>query len=111
MSPRAAFGAGAGFMALSLKLLIFTLGAISAIAEAHLGLALSLVTFVVFVALAHGGPFYILALASSTPPRSTAILDGLRAWLQRRQRAITVMLGLIFGTWFLLKAIKRLGVI
>jgi hypothetical protein len=111
MSPRAAFGAGAGFMALSLKLLVFTLGAISTIAEAHLGLELSLVAFVVFVVSAHGVPFFILALASSTSPRSTAILDGLRAWLKRRQRAITVILGLIFGTWFLLKSIKRLGVI
>jgi hypothetical protein len=111
MTPLAAFGAGAGFMAVSLKLLIFTLGAISAIAEAHLGLEQSVIAFVVFVALAHGGPFFILALASSRSPRSAAILDGLQAWLQRRHRAITLILGLIFGTWFLLKAIRRLGLI
>src|SRR5262245_60278935 len=49
MSPLTAFGAGAGFMTISVKFLVFTLGAISAIAEAHLGAKLSVLTFVLFV--------------------------------------------------------------
>ena len=52
MSPLTAFGVGAGFMALSVKFLVFTLGAISAIADAHLGVELAVITFVLFVALA-----------------------------------------------------------
>ena len=46
MSPLTAFGAGAGFMTLSAKFLVFTLGAISAIADAHLGVELAVITFV-----------------------------------------------------------------
>ena len=64
MSPFIAFAAGAGFMTLSVKFLVLTLGAISAIADAHVGLKLSVLTFVLFVILAQIVPFTILALAS-----------------------------------------------
>lgn len=111
MSPLAAFGAGAGFMTLSVKFLVFTLAAISAIDEAHIGLKLSVLTFVLFVVLAQSAPFTILALASSSSSRSSAILEGVRDWLQRNNRVITVILGVVFGTWFLFKALARLGLI
>ncbi len=105
MSPLAAFGAGAGFMTLSVKFLVFTLGAISAITDAHLGVELSVFTFVLFVALAQSVPFAILAVGSSSSARSAAILEGFRAWLQRNNRVITIVFGLVFGTWFVLKAL------
>jgi len=63
------------------------------------------------VALAHAVPFAILALASSSSSRSAAILEGFRAWLERNNRLITIMFGLVFGTWFLLKALTRLGLV
>ena len=56
-------------------------------------------------------PYAILALGASSSPRSTAILDGFNAFLQRNNRIITVLLGLIFGTWFLIKALKQLRLI
>ncbi len=111
MSPLAAFGAGAGFMTLSVKFLVFTLGAISAIEDAHIGVELSVLTFVLFVVLAQSAPLAILALASSSSSRSAAILEGFIAWLQRNNRMITVIFGLLFGTWFLLKALAHLGLI
>jgi hypothetical protein len=111
MSPLAAFGAGAGFMTLSVKFLVFTLAAISAIADAPIGLKLSVLTFVLFVFLAQSAPLAILALASSSSSRSAAVLGGFRAWLQRNKQVITVILGLVFGTWFLFKALARLGLL
>ncbi len=111
MSPLAAFGAGAGFMTLSVKFLVFTLAAISAITYAHIGTKLSLLTFLLFVLLAHTAPFGILALATSSSARSTAILQALRSWLTSNSRIITIIFAVIFGTWFLLKALTRLGVI
>jgi len=111
MSPVMAFGAGAGFMTLSVKFLVFTLGAIGAITEAQIGAKLSVLTFVLFVTLAQVVPLGILALGSSSSARSAAILEGFRAWLQGNNRKITVVFGLVFGTWFLLKALSRLGVI
>lgn len=111
MSPVAAFGAGAGFMTLSVKFLVFTLAAIDAIADAQMGATLSVLTFLLFVALAQIAPFTILALGASSSSRAAAILEGFSAWLRRNNRVITISFGLIFGTWFLLKALKQLGLI
>lgn len=109
MSPLAAFGAGAGFMTALVKFWVFTLGAISAIANAHLGAKLSILTFIVFVVLAQSGHFAILALAASSSSGSAAVVKGLSAWLQRNNRIITIVLGVFFGTWFLFKTLARLG--
>lgn len=109
MSPWAAFGAGAGFMTIHLKSLVFTLGAISAMTEARLGAPLAVLTFLLFVILAHSPPLAILALAGSSSRRAAAILDGFSAWLRDKNRAITICFGLIFGTWFLIKALRELG--
>ncbi len=110
MSPLAAFGAGAGFMSLSAKFLVFTLGAISTIGEAQLSVTHSVLIFVLFVLLAAIAPLAILALSASSSTRSTAILDGFGAWLQRNSRGIAILFGFLFGTWFLLKALKQLRV-
>jgi len=53
-------------MTISVKFLVFTLGAIGAIADAHLGTRLSVLMFLLFVALAQVVPFTILALAASS---------------------------------------------
>src|SRR5262245_58847634 len=96
MSPLRAFSAGAGFMTLSAKFLIFTLGAIGLICEAHLGPRLSILNFLLFVGLAHSVPLALLALGMSSSSRSKAILDNLSAWLKRNSRVITILAGVIF---------------
>jgi hypothetical protein len=111
MSPLAAFAAGAGFMTVSVKFLVFTLGAISAIAEARLDARLSALMFVLFVVLAEIAPLTILALAATSSSQSVAMLDAFSAWLRRNNRLITILIGVVFGTWFLLKALKQLHVI
>ena len=111
MSPAAAFGAGAAVMAFSVKFLVFTLGAINAIEKAHLGLARSVLMFCLFVVLAAFGPLSILALALSSSGRSNARLKSINAWLMDRRRIITIVFGLVFGTWFLIKALRQLQVI
>jgi Sap-like sulfolipid-1-addressing protein len=111
MSPRAAFGAGAGVMTVSVKFLVFTLAAIGAIGDAGIPIKASVVTYLLFVVLAQSIPFTILALASSSSSRSAAILDGFRSWLQGNNRVVIVVFGLIFGTWFLFKAFTHLGLL
>ena len=111
MSPLVAFGAGAGFMTLSAKFLVFTLGAIGSIEEAHIGPRLSALSYLLFVLIAQIPAFVLLALGMRSSTRSIAMLDSFNAFLQRRSRAITVFFGLIFGTWFLVKALKQLAII
>lgn len=108
MSPLAAFGAGAGFMTVSAKFLVFTLAAISAIGEAQMSTQASVLIFVLFVLLAAIVPIMILTLSGSSSNWSAAILSGFSAWLQRHRRGITILFGVVFGTWFLLKALKQL---
>jgi hypothetical protein len=111
MSPPTAFAAGAGFITISAKFLVFTLGAIGAIGEAHLGARLSVLVYLLFVALVQVAPFTILALAASPSPRSAESLVQFNNWLRRNNRAITILFALIFGTWILLKALGQLHVI
>lgn len=111
MTPRAAFGAGAAFMALGVKFLVFTLGAINAIEKARLGLVRSALMFCLFVAMAAVGPLTILALSTSPSGRSNALLKSFNAWLLGHRRTITILFGVVFGTWFLVKALKQLQVI
>jgi hypothetical protein len=46
-----------------------------------------------------------------SPAKATGLLDRSSAWLERRNRVIMIVLGLVFGTWFLIKALNGLDVI
>jgi hypothetical protein len=39
------------------------------------------------------------------------VLDHVSGWLERNNRVIVIVLGLVFGAWFLLKALQGLGVL
>ena len=111
LSAATAFGAGAGFILVSAKFLIFTLAAIEVIGDAHVGPQLSVLIYVLFVALAQIIPLALLALGASSSSQSAAMLEGFSALLRRHNRTLVVLFGLIFGTWFLVKALKQLNVI
>jgi hypothetical protein len=106
-----AFLFGAGYVAISAKLWVFTLGAIGSIDEAALGRGASLALFLLFVALAEAIPIAVVAYAALAPASSRVLLDRVSAWLERHNRAIVIAIGLVFGVWFLAKALSGLGVI
>lgn len=41
----------------------------------------------------------------------TGVLVAAGAWLQRPNRFIVIVLGVVFGTWLLVKALDGLGII
>jgi len=106
-----AFLFGAGYVAIAAKLWVFTLGAIAAIDEAGLGNAASVALFVLFVALAEAIPIAFVAYAALAPASSQVLLGKVSAWLEKNNRVIVIVLGLVFGVWFLLKALQGLGVL
>ena len=111
MGAGRAFLLGAGLLVVNAKFWVFTLGAISAIEEGDLGRSASIATFLAFVVLVIAPQLLALGLAVVAPTRSSSLLDDVADWLQRNNRAIVVVVSLVFGTWFLAKALTGLGVI
>ncbi len=111
VSPARAFGLGAAFTVINLKLWAFTLGAIGVIAEADLGPVAATGTYLVFVAGALAVHLAVVGVAYLAPARADALLGRASAGLERHNRTIMIGLGLVFGTWFLLKALDGLGVL
>ena len=111
MSAAGAFALGAGYLLVGVKFWAFTLGAIAAIEEAALGPGPATLAFVGFVALTQAIPLLILAAGLLIPERSAVVVDALSGWLERNERILIVVLGLVFGTWFGLQALRGLGVL
>lgn len=111
LTPTGAFLAGMAFLAVAVKFWVFTLGAIGAIAEADLGRAAGIGTFLAFVVLAQSGHLAILALAASSSSRAAGALSAISGWLERNNALLKIVLGIVFGTWFMGKALAGLGVL
>jgi len=111
IGPGKAFLLGAGLLAVGAKFWVFTLGAISAIGDADLGRPGSIVTFLVFVLLAESAMLTVVLAAVVMPRRSDAWLDRASRWLTDHNRLIMIVIGLVFGLWFMVKALDGLGVL
>lgn len=107
-----AFLAGAGLVALSPKLWAFTLAVIGAIAEADLGGAAAEVgVFLVYAVGAVSVHLGILVGTVVAPRRAEVALARFSAAIERYDRPIMIGLSLVFGVWFLFKALDGLGVL
>jgi hypothetical protein len=111
VTPGRAYLLGVGLLALGAKFWVFTLGAIAAIAGAGMSQGASILAFLVFVVLAESLHLAIVGIAYATPTRAAALLDGVAAFLARYNRILVIVLGLVFGTWFLFKALNGLGIL
>lgn len=111
VSPGKAFLLGVGFLAIGAKFWVFTLGAIAAIGDAGVEPAAAIGMFLVFVLLAESIHLAILAIAYSMPDRSDVLLGRMSDWLERRNRLLMIVLGAVFGTWFIFRALGGLGIL
>jgi len=111
MQPGRAYGLGVGLLAIGAKPWVFTLGAIAAIGEAGLDQGAAIHTFLVFVVLTESIHLAVLGIAYALPDRSAALLDRISELLKTYSRAIMIVLGLVFGTLFLVKALGGLGIL
>ncbi len=111
VAPSRAFLLGVGLVAISAKFWVFTLGAIAAIGNAGLELGGSVVAFLLFVVLAESIHLAAVGFAYAAPARADAGLARFSALLERYNGPIVIVLGLVFGTWFLVKALTGLGII
>lgn len=110
-SPTKAFFIGAGVITVSVKAWVFTLAAISVIGNAGLGHVANVASYVAFVLLAMSANLLIVGCAALLPDRSRSLLDRILRWLQENNRPIMVVVGLVFGVWFGIKALHGFGVL
>ena len=100
---------GAGLVALSPKLWAFTLGAIGAIQDAELDSAAGWAVFIVWVVAAEALHLLAWLTALVAPARADVLLARAGDALERHSREVMIGVGLVFGAWFLLKAIAAFG--
>jgi len=103
-----AFGMGAGLVLISGKFWVFTLSAISMIAEAQLGQPASTMAFLLFVLLAQSLLILAIVVRVIFPGQSKSILETIAAWLTRHNRPIVVAVSLIFGVVFFIQGVSGL---
>lgn len=109
--PSRAFLLGAGLVALSPKLWAFTLAAIGAIVEAELDEAAAAGTYLVYAIAVVGVHLAILAGTVVAPQRAESAVAGIAAALERYDRPLMIGVSLVFGVWFLLKALDGFGML
>jgi hypothetical protein len=110
-TPTKAFFIGAGVVTVSVKSWVFTLAAISVIGNAGLERVANVVSYVVFVMLAMSVNLLIIGVAAFFPERSRSLLDRILRWLQENNRPIMIVVGLVFGIWFGIKALHGFGIL
>lgn len=110
MGPAKAFLLGAGVIVISVKLWIFTFGAIGIIGDAGMNRPANTATYLLFVALATSTHLAIVGMAAFFPKQSKTFLDGALGWLQKHNRTIMIGLGFVFGTWLLVKSLHGFGI-
>jgi len=111
MSPGRAFLVGAGVLAIGAKFWVFTLGAMSAIGDADLSRTSAVLTFLAFVLLTVVLNLVIIGAVVLAPDRSASALDAAAGWLKEKNGVIVIVVGVVFGTWFLVKGLSGFGVI
>jgi hypothetical protein len=103
-----AAGAGALFPLIAVKQWVFMLSAIGVIGEAGLSGKASVGVYLFFVLATQTlvlGPILAYTVA---PQWAAKPLEATRAWLERNNRAIVILMSLIIGVWFLFKGITGL---
>lgn len=107
MSPPRAFGFGMALFPLQIKNLAIFVACLNLIAAASLNpqgnvaaLGLVLVIFAIPV-------LALIGLYAAVPQRASAVLGSIRSWMERNNRAITVVLCFVFGAFFLLRGLTE----
>jgi hypothetical protein len=108
LTPLKALVIGVGLPLVSVKLWVFTLGALGTIAEAEVGQPGSMLAYLLFIVLAQALLLIPILMRILMPARSQSMLDDLANWLAKNNRLIVVVVSLVFGLYFLYLGISGL---
>lgn len=106
--PRRALMIGAGLPLISAKLWVFTLSAIGVISAAELGQPSSTIAYLLFLLLAQSLLLLPVLVRILFPAQSKSLLQATSDWLTRNNRAIMIVVSLVFGLLFLYQGVSGL---
>jgi len=110
VSSGRAFLYGAALPLIAVKQWVFTLGAISVIEGGGLDRGVNVATYVGFVLVVTSPSIVFVAIAALAPARSARTLEAAMAWLVAHNDQILIVLGLVFGVFFGVRALDGLDV-
>jgi hypothetical protein len=102
---------GAVAMVVGVKFWVFTMTAIAVIGDADLGRRGATLTFVAFVVLASSVQLALIGFSFVAPRRAEVVLERISTGLTAHNRQVMVVIGIVFGAWFVIKALDGFGVI
>ena len=105
MSPLRAFGVGALLVAVAPKMWVFTLSAISLVQDAALGPAMGALAYLLFTVGAVIILLILILIAAFAPQKSAALLGKVSGWLERNERALLIVVSVVFGAFFTWKGL------
>ena len=108
VSAPAAFGIGGLLAAFSTKHWVFTLSAIAVIDNGNLNRPAMVLAFLYFVVAAQSLILAPVLVAALAPETATRLLVTWQEWLSTHKRAISIVLSLVFGIWFVRDGVRGL---
>jgi hypothetical protein len=105
MSPPRAFGFGMALFPLQVKNLAIFVACLNLIIASSLSPRGSIVALMVVLVVFAIPVLALIGLYAAVPQRASTMLGSLQAWMGKNNRAITVALCFVFGTFFFLRGI------
>lgn len=108
VKPAKVFLIGAGWVMVAVTLWLFTLEALAMIYEANLAPTENVIAYLVYALGCVLLMLIPLLMCVVAPEPSKAVLGKVRAWMDKHNRAITIVISSVFGALFLYKGITGL---
>jgi hypothetical protein len=105
MSPPRAFGFGMALFPLQVKNLAIFVACLNLIIASSLSPQGSIVALMLVLVVFAIPVLVLIGLYAAVPQRASTKLGSLQAWMEKNNRAITVALCFVFGTFFLLRGL------
>ena len=103
ITPARAFGIGMMLFPLQIRILAIFVACINLIATASLRTQESIVALVLMLLIFAIPVLVLIGLYIAVPQRASNMLESLRRWMEKNNRAITVVLCFVFGAFFLVR--------
>jgi Sap, sulfolipid-1-addressing protein len=105
MSPPRAFGIGVALFPLQVKNLAIFVACLNLIVASSLSLEGSILALMLVLVVFTIPVLVLIGLYAVVPRRAATVLGSLQTWIRKRNRAITVVICLVFGAFFLVRGL------